>query len=169
MRDLYYKPTERTARKAAELWKNMLRSPKFDNGDTSPMGDMATMLAEMIPVNTSDDLLEAFAEKLAERIMTPSEKYPEYFENATLRVDYDPDLTLSECADEVGLICQFPWKTNMLVRSNVVSVSHGYGAEQVNHYALDNGKWLVTTLSGSDIEKIKKFVTDGTLPEFTVE
>lgn len=169
MRDSNYNPTARTARKAAELWKNMLRGPKFDNGDTSLSGGMATVLAGMIPVNTTDELLGAFADKLAERIMTPSETSPDYYNSASLHVDYGPDLALSECADAVGLKCQFPWKTNMWVRGDMVSVSYGYGAEAVNYYALDNGKWLVTTLSGSDVEKIKKFVTDGTLPEFTVE
>lgn len=169
MRSSDYNPSERTARKAAELWKKMLASPKFDNGDETEKGGLATLLAHLVPVNTTEDLLDKFAEKLVEQIMTPGKSDPDYFPGSNLHVDYGPDLTLSECAEAVGLKCQFPWKTNMWIRRDVVSVSHGYGAEQINYYALENGRWLVTTLSGSEVEKIKKYVTDGTLPDFKVE
>jgi hypothetical protein len=57
----------------------------------------------------------------------------------------------------------------MWIGEDYISVSAGYAAASVYHYPLDNGKWLVTCLSGPEIAKIKKFVTDGTLPEFTVE
>lgn len=169
MRDTSYNPTERTAKRAAELWKSMLEQPKFDNGDNSFQGGMAAAMATMIPTNTTTELLDAFAEKLVERIMTPSERDPEYFDSANLCVDYGPCPALAESAEAVGLKCQFPWKTNMWVHANDLSLRHGYGAETVYHYALENGKWLVTTLAGSEIEAIKKYVVDGTPLEFRVE
>jgi hypothetical protein len=147
----------------------MLRSPKFDNGDSGPVGGMASVMAMMIPTNTTDELLDKFAEELAKRIMTPSPDDPEYFPNASLHTDYGPDRVLADVAESVGLDCQFPWKTNMLVYGDYVSARCGYGASEVYHYALDNGKWLVACLHGPEMEKIKKFVTDGTLPEFMIE
>lgn len=162
-------PTLRTAKKAAELWKSMLRKPTFDNGDKSEAGLFTSMLASLSPSNATDEILNVFGEKLTEKILTKSDKYPEYYPNTTLGSDYGPDLTLDQCANESGLKCQFPFKTVVWVMSDCVQVRNGYGAEAVFHYALDNGKWLVTTLCGSEIEKIKKYVTDGTPLEFKVE
>ncbi len=70
MRDANYNPTELTARRAAELWKRMLRQPKFDNGDTGPSGGLAVALVSMIRTNTTNELLEAFGCKLVERILS---------------------------------------------------------------------------------------------------
>ncbi len=168
-RNREYNPTERTAKRAAELWKRMLRRPKFDNGDQSGNSGVAVMLAHMIPTNITEELLDAFADKLVSLIMTPDEKDPEYFPNSRMHVDYGPCHVLSGAAESVGLKIEFPWQTNMWVHADSLSVRHGYGAETVFHYALENGKWLVTTLSGPEIDKIKRYVVDGTLPEFKVE
>lgn len=169
MSDTSYNPTKKTADRAAELWRSMLSRPKFDNGDSSSNGGIASMMATMIPTNTTAALLDAFAEKLSERILTPSERSPDYFDCANLSVDYGPCMALSECAESVGLDCQFPWKTTMWVHADSVSVRNGYGAETIYHYALSNGKWLITTLQGSAIEDIKKHVVEGTPLEFKVE
>jgi len=147
----------------------MLDQPKFDNGDSSLHGFMAVSLVESIPTNTTPDLLDAFGEELVKRILTPSDHDPEYFEGSNLSVDYNPCPALSESAFAVGLECGFPWKTTMWVYADSISLRHGYGAKTVFHYALGNGKWLVTTLSGSEIELIKKHVTDGSPLEFRVE
>lgn len=169
MRDSKYKPTIKTARRAAELWKKMLTNPKFDNGDDSVTGFMTASLASMIPTNTTEELLDAFVEKLVEKIMTPSAHNPDFHDSSNLSVDYGPCQALADSAKAVGLNCQFPWKTSTRVYSDEVHVRHGYGAETIFHYALDNDKWLVTTLSGSEIEKIKRYIVDGDLLEFTVE
>lgn len=163
------RPSDLLVKRAVELWKRMLRSPKFDNGDPSPVGGMASMMAMMIPTNTTEELLDKFGEELEKNILTPSEHSRDYYPNTSLHVDYGPDKAIGDAAEAAGLQCQFPWKTNMWIGDGCVSVSAGYAAANVYHYPLSDGKWLVTSLSGSEIEKIKKFVTDGTLPEFTVE
>jgi hypothetical protein len=163
------RPSDLLVKRAVELWKRMLRSPKFDSGDNGPTGGMASMLASMIPTNTTEELLDAFGEELAKKILAPSEHNRDYYPNTGLHVDYGPDKNLSDAAEAAGLKVQFPWKTNMWIGEDYISVRYGYSAEVVYHYPLNDGKWLVTYLSGSEIEKIKKFVADGTLPEFTVE
>jgi len=164
-----HKPTERTAKRAAELWKRMLAKPKFDNGDNSLTGGMAVAMVSMIETNTSTELLDAFGEKLVEKIMTPCERSPDYYEATRLIVDYGPCPALDEAAKEVGLKVQFPWKTSVNVYSDTVTARYGYSAETINHYALKDGRWLITTLSGSAVEDIKSHVVDGTPLEFTVE
>ncbi len=163
------RPSDLLVKRAVELWKRMLRSPKFDNGDNGPNGGMASMLATMIPTNTTEELLDKFGVELEKTILTPSEHSRDYYPNTSLHVDYGPDKALGDAAEAAGLKCQFPWKTNMWIGDGCVSVSAGYAAANVYHYPLDNGKWLVTSLSGSEIDKIKRFVTDGTHPEFMVE
>lgn len=165
------KPTELTARRAAEIWKGMLRAPKFDNGDDSSTGCMASMMARMIPGNITEERLDAFGERLVQLIMTPSGNNGSYFPDCSLFVDYGPCVALRDAAMQAGLDCEFPWKTHVHVGEGYVSVRHGYSAEPAFHYPLGDGKWLVTPLNGhaSEIEKIKRFVIDGTLPEFTVD
>ena len=162
-----YNPSEHTAARAALLWKRMLANPKFDNGDKGFTGIMAAGLAAMIPANTTADLLDAFEVKLREAILTPDERG--YFEAGRLSVDYGPDHILDATAKAVGLKVEFPWKTSMSIHRDYLTVRGGYSAETLNHYRLPNGKWLVTSLYGSEIEKIKKFAMDGTVPTFTVE
>tara|TARA_R110002096_G_scaffold66682_2_gene162194 strand:- start:22071 stop:22490 length:420 start_codon:yes stop_codon:yes gene_type:complete len=130
---------------------------------------MASMIATSMVVAPEEDKLEKFGELLVDAIMTPSEDSPDYYPNTTLGSDYGPDRVLSDAAEAAGLKCQFPWKTTMWVYGDSVSVSYGYGTEAERHYLLENGNWLITTLCGSDIDKIKKFAVDSTLPEFNIE
>lgn len=169
MRNHQNAPSLKTAERAAEIWKEMLRAPKFDNGDSSFSGGMASALASMIPTNTTDELLDAFAEDLVKRIMMPSEEYPDYFSNLMLNVDYGPCRALQASADAVGLKAEFPWKTMVHVFNDFVSVTAGYAAETVYHYALADGRWLVTALMGADIEMIKDHVTTGAPLSFRID
>jgi hypothetical protein len=155
-----YVANERIIDKAVEIWKGLLKNPKFDNGDNTPTGGMASIMAKMIPGNADDENLEAFGKYLKESLM--EEKYGGY-----LSVDYGPCEKLNSAAEKAGLKVQFPWKTNMNIWSDWLYLSYGYGAESVYYYPLPDGKWLVTKLSGSDIEKVKEYVLGGK-PAFTV-
>lgn len=140
-------PTERTARYAAELWKNMLRSAE-----------------------TEEAALSAFGELLVAAILTPCKRHPTVFENSYLTTDSPPCEALRQAAQAAGLVCDWPKKTRMNVFGDVVRLSQGYAEESVYHYALDDNRWLVTRLHGSDIEQIKQHVLAGTpldLPIFT--
>lgn len=174
MDDSHYKPTELTTDRAVELWKRMLRDPKYDNlgerrdqatGDEQFTSAMAETMTRMIPSNVADELLDKFGDELRERLLNPSGNF---YEHLTLDVDYGPCRMLRESAEAVGLQVQFPWKTIMHVYNDHVRVSCGYGAEPVLHYPIGNGGWLITTLSGSDITKVIEYVTGGH-PEFKTE
>lgn len=156
------------ANKAADIWKSLLKSPVYDNGDKSENGILATALAMQLPSNTTDELLDKFKEALVKKL---SEKWDEGGMHFWMDVDYGPCGILDEAAEEAGLNVQFPWKTSVSIHleSKAVSVSAGYGAEDIIHYDLENGKWLVTTLHGSEVEKIKDHVVNGTPLEFKVE
>jgi hypothetical protein len=158
------KPTAVEARYAAELWKQMLRSPKYDNGDNTFGGTVASVLATKIPSNVTEEKLEAFGEHLVKGILATAEEWG----SVSLYVDYGPTQELSDAADAAGLKMEFPWKTDVTVEAGKVGVRQGYAAEAVYHYLLDDGRWLLASLCGADVEKIKRYVTDGTLPEFRV-
>lgn len=158
--------------RAAELWVCLLRNPKYDNlgdGPSSPEErmscGMASVMASMLPNNATDEILELFRAALLRRMTDTSKSV---YSRNSLHVDYGPDEILGDAAKEAGLKMQFPWKTNMWVGDNNVSVRNGYGAEAVCHYPLGDGRWLVTTLSGSDIAKVIELVNGGT-PTFKVE
>ena len=162
----YGPPTERTADRAVELWKRMLRNPKYDNlGNTGTTqerrtSEMASLMAMTISSNVTEENLEKFGAELKRRILDESRR--------TLGADYGPDRILSECAEAAGLEVEFPWKTVMHVYDDRVSLSYGYGAEDEYHYPLEDGRWLVTKLLGSDIDKVIEYVNGGS-PEFHVE
>lgn len=171
MKESDYAPTERTADRAVELWKRMLHSPKYDNvGDTGSPKEratqrMASMLAATIPSNATEDVLDAFGVELKRLLLDDSLSV---YSRSSLGVDYGPDKLLSDAAAVAGLKMEFPWKTNMSICCAYVSVSSGYGAECVYHYPLDDGRWLVTTLNGSDISKVIEYAIGGA-PTFDIE
>lgn len=168
---IHYNPTERTAKKAAEIWKGLLRAPKYDNGDHGPTGAMTQFLVSKLKSNATEEILEVFGEELVKLILTPSDTSPDYYPNSRLHVDYDPCKPLRTAAEIAGLKMEFPWKTNMNIHADFVSVAAGYGSDWVNHYALDNGKWLVTTITAShtELEMIKAHVMAGAPLTFKVE
>jgi len=155
MRNEDREPTEQTARRAVELWKRLLKNPKYDNGAEDQANKMAQLLAMGLNKNNTDEKLKAFGDELFKKIMNKDE--PNY-SRTSLCVDYGPDKTLDDCAKAAELKMEFPWKTNMYIYKDSVSVRAGYGAESENHYPLGDGRWLVTTLSGSDIDQVIEYV-----------
>lgn len=159
------KPKDILINKAIAIWKDMLRSPEYDNGDTSDAGFMGTLLVKMLPNNSSEDVLDKFGEYLKESLSNPNESG---YYDTWLDVDYGPCKILHDAAEKAGLKTQFPWKTTVSIHENDLSVKCGYGAESVYYYPIDGNKWLVTKLYGSDISKVIEYVTGGK-PDFTIE
>lgn len=168
MRD---EPNERITDRAVALWIRMLRNPKYDNmGETGTpeerqINAMAGKRASMRSSNATNDILALFGKELRRRILDSEQPL---YSRTSLSVDYGPDTILADAAEHAGLEMQFPWKTNIYIRSTCLSVSFGYGAEAVYHYPMDDGRWLVTCLHGSDIHKVIDYVTGGA-PAFDVE
>lgn len=159
-----YKPNERIVDRAVEIWKRLLASPKYDNlgGTSSPEERrtmaMASALAQAIPSNATPERLVKFGAELKKRLMSPKEqtggiRRASYYEQS-MSVDYGPCSVLNAAAEASDLKMEWPWKTNMWLYGDRLSVSAGYGAESVYHYPLSGDRWLVARLSGSDMEKV---------------
>lgn len=164
---------ERLIDRAVVLWKRLLSAPKYQavcdsSGpeDKRIMG-MASKMAQMIPSNSTPELLDKFGDALKRGIIKTVVEQPRYFPG--LHTDYGPDRILGDAAEEVGLKMEFPWKTNMNIRDDCVSVSAGYGSDYVYHYPLSGGRWLVTTLRQLDSAKVAELVEEGDADVFTIE
>lgn len=162
----------RVIRRAAVIWRRLLETPEYraTNENSGPedirnMG-MAAFLARSIPTNSTPGLLDQFSDELQRRIEAhiESEGFAPY-----MHVDYGPDEILAESAKAVGLEIQFPWKTNVRLRRDAVSVSAGYVAEYIYHYPLNDGRWLVSSLSGSDVAKLIELIESGFDLGLTIE
>jgi hypothetical protein len=161
----------RIARRVADLWMRMLADPQYDylgsNATAKEVLQQAVSnsMLDLIAKNNSPEILEKFGKALFSRLMDESVSM---YERCGLHVNYGPDSLLTDAANAAGLKMEFPYKTNMWINAESISLSYGYGAESVYHYPLENGRWLVTKLSGSDISKVIQIV-NGETPEFFVE
>lgn len=165
------RPSKRTAKRAAQIWVSWLRHPNYDVGLEGLPRIELLGLAALQPSNANDETLARFADELEKLILTPSSDDPNSFENADLHVDYEPCNALKVAADRAGLKMEFPYKTSVDIYESYLVSKAGYGAFWEYHYALDNGKWLVTTLTGSDadVAMIRSCAVNGTVPAFRVE
>lgn len=161
----------RVVGRAVTIWKRLLANPQYkatserDSREDQDRMGQAGMMAQMIPSNATAGLLDKFGEVLAKRLHEQCEKS----EYVSVGVDYGPDGTLTDCAKEVGLDMQFPWKTHMHIMRNAVSVSAGYGVEAVYHYPLSADRWLIARLTGGDVSKVIGMIEDGVETPFEVE
>lgn len=121
---------------AAMWWTSILRDPKLDNGDDSPMMAVITTLSKEHHPAQPEDGLELFFLHLSGYLNDKlGEMNPDSYEvryGIGLSVDYHPDQVLAECATVAGLrlgISDWPWKTHMTVKPDEVSVSYGYRAQ----------------------------------------
>ncbi len=149
----------RMIERAAELWKRMLRTPRFDNSDTSERGGLAASMAYVASPERSEERLEAFRVALVERLiflrdhdgeeigkphpynaqMMETYRFPH-----SLDVDYDPCEVLAHAARQAGFErvnkTLFPWKTNMgFYDPKCIGVSAGYAAPTLYHYPMSDG------------------------------
>jgi len=160
--------------RAVELWCRKLHNPVFDNGDNSEQGFFGMALATMVIHGDKDKMPDAIAqiEKFRESLaatLKHNRDNDEYFPR-WLDVDYGPCKLLGDAADEAGIPCsQFSCKSVVSMSDDHVSTSFGYGAESIHHYLLSDGSWLITSLSGSEIDKIKKSVLNGNPMDLSVE
>jgi hypothetical protein len=128
------------ARAAALWWAQAVGAPVFDGlgstrdaeraADPRHTGayEMAELLAGLNAAQTpmTDDMGQRFADLLTEVIarQLDGRSY-----GVSLGVDYGPDLELGDAARAAGIsLSRFPWKTNMWVKADHVTVSAGYGA-----------------------------------------
>lgn len=168
-----YAPNERIVDRACFLWVSMLRNPKYDNGDSSFAGFVTQALASSLSKG-EPDAIDRFGVELKKILMAPCEweaksfkegepptKYTSLFNY--LSVDYGPDIPLRMAADRAGLKMEFPWKTNMHLHEDCLSLGYGYGAAYIYHYPLTSDRWLETTLCGDDIKKVIALVECGVL------
>jgi len=95
-------PTEEIARRAVELWKRMLKVPKFDNGAKD---GFSSMLAGMAKNNSTPEILEKFGQELLKRIL---DKSTAQYIRTVMHVDYGPDQILDDSAKAAGLKTKFP-------------------------------------------------------------
>jgi hypothetical protein len=160
--------TNKIIMRAVELWCRKLLNPKFDNGDDSDTGCMTHMLATINIQNDKNRIpdlsasIEKFRTVLTEKLIqlrdNPAEG--EYF-NTYLDVDYRPCLILAEAADIAGIPhSMFSCKSSVSMdryfpeATGRVSTSFGYGAPHIYHYPLPDGRWLMTSLNGEDINLV---------------
>lgn len=112
-----------------DWWANAICNPKFDNGDDSEAGGMASFLAMLLGNSgeqLSQDSISAFKKHLGESLI----KEFEYRDSIDLSVDYAPCSTLASAAEKAGVDTnKFPWKTFMCISKTEVSVRAGYGAK----------------------------------------
>jgi hypothetical protein len=160
--------------RAVELWCRKLHRPVFDNGDDSLAGIFTEGLATMninSAVQSVDNLhasIEQFRTALTRDLIEKRDSNEHFY--SFLSVDYGPCEDLAKAADEAGIPHDlFSVKSTVQVDATKVSTSFGYGAEYINHYPLPCGGWLITTLTGSDIDKITEHVCSGNSIGFEVE
>lgn len=160
--------------RAVDLWCKKLFKPVFDNGDDSEVGAIGGILATVNiqrAKNGIDDLqarVEVFRKTLIESLIETRDS-EDYF-NRWLDTDYHPSPELAKAADIAGIPHSlFSCKSSVMMREGCVTSSFGYGADNQNHYPLPDGRWLITTLSGSDMDKVIDQVMGGNLMGLTVE
>jgi len=172
--------------KACLLWVEMLSNPKFDalgghgdrddpNGSVFLSQGMAAVLAEKN--KPTAEALSKFAEELKKYLINKTTYIPETQKivldsegcyRTSLSVDYHPDFTLGQAAENAGVSTDsFPWKTSMYLMGDHLSLSYGYGGETLRYYPID-GQWLITTLCGSDISKVFEYIRGGS-PVFDIQ
>ena len=156
---------ERIINRVVKIWIDLLKDPKYDNGDKSFSGFMASSMADKISKNNNKEILEKFGKELKKILC---DKNIEDYKKTYLNVDYHPCEVLSDAANKAGLKMKFPWKTNISYEDDYVRTSIGYQSETTYHYPIENNKWLITTLCGSEIDKVIEYVNGGK-PKFKVE
>jgi hypothetical protein len=151
--------------RAVELWCRELKKPKFDNGDDSPDGLIASALFSIVRkkhtsnINNMDERIELFRTILTSKLFELRSKN-EYFQR--LSVDYGPETLLRDASEKAGIpVSQFSMKSSIYIEHKRICSRFGYSGDTLNHYPLSNERWLVTTLMGTDIDKVIDSVDNG--------
>lgn len=112
---------------AVNWWANAIVNPKFDNGDDNTAEKMTLLLAMMVNSKSaiSKEQIDIFKKELADIIVAQMES--SWNGECRLGVDYHPDMLLYNAVQKAGIDDDmgFPWKTNMCISKDKVSVSAG--------------------------------------------
>lgn len=160
-------PDDRIIDRAIHIWKQALSSPVYQNlgpGEFDMGSMMASAMADRLPKDNTPEKLLKFGEALKGLLVINDRGYFDGY----LSVDYDPCQILYEAAKAADLKMKFPWKTRMNIDVDHISFAMGYGAPNIYHYPLTDGRWLVTSLYGNEIGKVMAYV-NGESPGFLVE
>jgi hypothetical protein len=129
---------DRTPREVAHVaavwWANRICHPKFDNGDPSFTGAMATTMAMLGTKEVTREQKLKFIDVMTGTLTVQLEK-----ENAVveLDVDYGPCFALFSLANLADIPAgNFPWKTHMRIQPQHIEASYGYQAGM--EYPLDH-------------------------------
>ena len=162
--------SDRLIERAAELWCRALKSPRFNNGDDSSQGVFTTALASLnieAAQQKSGDIdskIEVFRGELSKILLGKKAEQSQrrgYFW-ADLSCDYAPEDELAEAAAAAGVDTKlFSVKSSVYINDGYVTSKFGYGAVEFNHYPLEDGRWLITTLKGSDMDKVIASIANG--------
>src|ERR1700722_18978983 len=126
---------DRIIERAVELWCRALRRPEFDNGDESPRGDLASLMAglkaEKDTPNDVDARIEMFRVELTRRLKSFRDRDRKKDEGGNmvhfpgyLATDYGPGQILADAANAVALpLSLFPWKSTVYLSEDGVEVS----------------------------------------------
>lgn len=112
---------------AVKWWSDAIANIKFDNGDDTQQGVMASMMAKLAngatPAQSERGIL------FAKHLRTLLERG---INGWCLSVDYHPEGELADAAElagiETGNLTSWPWKTVMWFERGGVQVRAGYGA-----------------------------------------
>ncbi len=160
-----YVPNEKIVDRAVEIWIRALRNPTYDVGlskDPSPSAGMGLALMHMVASNLNknnqeEEVLAKFGQELKKLLMNKqvSVHNPNYVRYIKiLDVDYHECETLSQAAKAADLKMMFPTKTTMHIYDDCVEMKMGYAAPYDRHYPLPDGRWLITSLTGKDIQHV---------------
>jgi hypothetical protein len=128
------KYTKEQIDKAVNWWGEVLKNPKYDNGDKSDSGELGMMLGMMARKEITHTDIEKFKDNLR-KIMEQKEPYGSA--NLDLSCDYYPCQELVEATKGTSIEdSNFPWKTDMIFKQEFINhhliskvlVSYGYSA-----------------------------------------
>ena len=161
--------------KAVDLWCGMLVNYKFDNGDTSDNRDMSIMLATM-NANSDKDKIADFPAEIEKFRANCIELVAEKIRNGrnwlSLSCDYNPCGDLRTAIEGTQIQPgMFSCKTDVHIDDDHVSISAGYGAQHINYYPTDTGKWLITKsrIHKDELSEFISAVLDGRLRGIPIE
>ena len=120
------KLTKQQIEKAVSWWGEVLKNPKYDNGDDSEAGIVNSALAYNWRTEPSNKDIKKFKSNLTKIL----EEDRCSLHSFALTCDYHPCKDLLEATKGTRLNeGNFPWKTEMIFREGgKVLVSYGYGS-----------------------------------------
>lgn len=122
--------TKEQVEAAVKWWVNTIQNPKFDNGDRSEVGGLATLLALCCTKELSKEQVETFKNELTDILLTE-----DLVHRFGIGADYQPDQFLAKALDSANISYNnVPWKTHMYFGDGKVLVKYGYSSPLVQIY-----------------------------------